>query len=235
MDYSNKYGLGYLLSNGDSGVYFNDSSKAILHASGERFEYIERKSSSSPGGGAAATQEAERAIYSLSNYPAALQKKVTLLRHFTSHLVKAPAGTGAADGAEQTGSSVAAAAPPSPTGSVISQASAGSTVASTDLSTDGGRVYVKKWLRTKHAIFFRLSNRSVQVIFQDLTELVLQASSSAVTYTDKHRRRETCAMDSVDGQSPSAIHTRPDLAKRMKYTQDILKLLLSKGGNADRQ
>jgi polo-like kinase 1 len=30
VDYSNKYGLGYLLSNNSCGVYFNDSSKVII-------------------------------------------------------------------------------------------------------------------------------------------------------------------------------------------------------------
>jgi hypothetical protein len=30
VDYSQKYGLGYLLSNGAAGVFFNDSTKIIL-------------------------------------------------------------------------------------------------------------------------------------------------------------------------------------------------------------
>ena len=30
VDYSSKYGLGYLLSNGATGVFFNDSTKIIL-------------------------------------------------------------------------------------------------------------------------------------------------------------------------------------------------------------
>lgn len=30
VDYSSKYGLGYLLSNGYTGVFFNDSTKIIL-------------------------------------------------------------------------------------------------------------------------------------------------------------------------------------------------------------
>lgn len=30
VDYSSKYGLGYLLSNGASGVFFNDSTKIVL-------------------------------------------------------------------------------------------------------------------------------------------------------------------------------------------------------------
>ena len=34
VDYSSKYGLGYLLSNGTTGVFFNDSSKIILDPKG---------------------------------------------------------------------------------------------------------------------------------------------------------------------------------------------------------
>lgn len=36
VDYSAKYGLGYLMSNGSYGVFFNDSSKLILHP-GEQY------------------------------------------------------------------------------------------------------------------------------------------------------------------------------------------------------
>lgn len=43
VDYSSKYGLGYILSNGSSGVFFNDSTKIILDSSGNNFEYMERK------------------------------------------------------------------------------------------------------------------------------------------------------------------------------------------------
>jgi polo-like kinase 1 len=43
VDYSSKYGLGYILSNGCSGVFYNDSTKIILDANGINFEYMERK------------------------------------------------------------------------------------------------------------------------------------------------------------------------------------------------
>ena len=36
-------------------------------------------------------------------------------------------------------------------------------------------VYVKKWVRTRHAILFRLSNHTVQVIFLDGTEVILSS------------------------------------------------------------
>ena len=43
VDYSSKYGLGYLLSNGSAGVFFNDCTKVIMNPGKEYFEYIERR------------------------------------------------------------------------------------------------------------------------------------------------------------------------------------------------
>jgi hypothetical protein len=77
VDYSSKYGVGYILSNGCTGVYFNDSTKMILAADRSEFHYIERRRST--------TQEETRK-FSLSTYPSELQKKVTLLKHFQTYL-----------------------------------------------------------------------------------------------------------------------------------------------------
>lgn len=41
IDYSSKYGIGYALSNGGCGVYFNDSSKMIAFGDQEFF-YVEK-------------------------------------------------------------------------------------------------------------------------------------------------------------------------------------------------
>ena len=43
-------------------------------------------------------------------------------------------------------------------------------------------VYVKRWLNTKHAILFRLSNKVVQVIFEDKSELVMSSLTKKVFY-----------------------------------------------------
>ena len=69
VDYSSKYGLGYILSNGCGGVYFNDSSKIIVEPNSTVFYYIERTTD-------------KRDIffsYTLEDYPKSLYKKVTLL------------------------------------------------------------------------------------------------------------------------------------------------------------
>lgn len=42
VDYSSKYGLGYLLSNKCSGVFFNDYTKIVFDPKKNYFEYLER-------------------------------------------------------------------------------------------------------------------------------------------------------------------------------------------------
>ena len=43
VDYSSKYGLGYLLSDGTTGIHFNDSTKMVLDHSGSYFVLYSRK------------------------------------------------------------------------------------------------------------------------------------------------------------------------------------------------
>lgn len=93
VDYSAKYGLGYLLSNGSTGVYFNDSTKIILDPKGNYFEYFEKR-----GG------DGQDVVVShpIGNYPTSLQKKVTLLQHFKSYL-EGEKGRGGEDGDDADG------------------------------------------------------------------------------------------------------------------------------------
>jgi len=65
------------LSNGSSGVFFNDSTKIILDPTNTYIEYMERR-------------PVDRMdvvnSYPLTDYPKDLSKKVTLLQHFRSYL-----------------------------------------------------------------------------------------------------------------------------------------------------
>ena len=36
-------------------------------------------------------------------------------------------------------------------------------------------VYIKRWFRSKHAVIFRMSNKTVQVIFIDQTEVIINS------------------------------------------------------------
>ena len=83
VDYTSKYGLGFLLNDGSSGVYFNDSTKAVHAARGENFVYVERRKT-----GAGGVVREPVSMYLLTSYPEeALKKKVTLLQHFRSYLL----------------------------------------------------------------------------------------------------------------------------------------------------
>ena len=61
VDFSSKYGLGYMLSNGSYGVLFNDSTKIVLHPNLFHFDYIERSRQS-----AAPVNSLGQAEYSLT-------------------------------------------------------------------------------------------------------------------------------------------------------------------------
>jgi len=79
VDYSNKYGLGYLLSNGVYGAYFNDSSKAMT-GNYRICEYI----SQSRG-------PEERHTFNVNPtppHPHEINKKITLLKYFKQLLTQ---------------------------------------------------------------------------------------------------------------------------------------------------
>jgi polo-like kinase 1 len=74
IDYSSKYGIGYILSNQSYGVFFNDSTK-ILSLKEEEFYYIEKMD-----------REDIYKKYSFKDYPDKLKKKVSLYIHFKGYL-----------------------------------------------------------------------------------------------------------------------------------------------------
>lgn len=74
VDYSSKYGLGYVLSNSFVGVYFNDHSKFVCNIKGE-FQVTHKIKS-----------EEVTQVFKLSEHPEELRKKVTILEHFRKYL-----------------------------------------------------------------------------------------------------------------------------------------------------
>jgi polo-like kinase 1 len=201
VDYSSKYGLGYLLSNGFTGVVFNDSSKIILETKTGTFNYIERRSSDK--------QEIVTG-HSLSDYPQTLQKKVTLLQHFKNYL----------EGENNSGNMNI---------NINSKMETKKTEDDIKFTEEAKKasnfIYVKKWMRTKHAIMFRLSNKIVQVCFQDHTEIILSSESRVVTYVNKKAERTTYPLNTA---LESNNH---EMTKRLKYTKDILTHMLNTNTN----
>ncbi|EPX70602.1 PLK protein kinase Plo1 [Schizosaccharomyces octosporus yFS286] len=78
VDYSNKYGLGYQLSNESVGVHFNDQTSLVFSADENVIEYITHQKNS----------EAKHTVFSTSKVPDALKNKIYLLKHFKSYMVQ---------------------------------------------------------------------------------------------------------------------------------------------------
>lgn len=76
VDMSDKYGIGYALTNNSCGVYFNDTTKIILSPDMNTIDYICRDQNKAEN----------RERYSITDYPSTLKKKVTLLLHFKNTL-----------------------------------------------------------------------------------------------------------------------------------------------------
>ena len=138
--------------------------------------------------------------YRLKSYPPSLHKKVTLLLHFRSYLEgkKAQQCTGDSDAKELKASEI-------------------------EKHLKGGRsmIYLKKWMKTKHASLLRLSNKIVQVAFNDKTEIILSSESKLVTYVNKKGDRLEYAI----GNALDSDNT--EMARRLKYTKEILTHMLN--------
>ena len=174
VDYSSKYGLGYLFNNGFSGVFFNDCSKMILNPKTNQFFYIERKESDK--------QEIINS-YNIDDYPKELQKKVTLLNHFKNYLEE---GENNADKKVE------------------------------NEIKDEPFPYIKKWKRTRHSMTFKLSNKLIQVCFQDKTEIMLSGETKVVTYSNKKGEKMNYPLCNAMEMSNN------EMVKRLKYAKDIL-------------
>lgn len=129
--------------------------------------------------------------HNLVDYPKDLHKKVTLLQHFKNYLEN-----DAKSGNAEEGSKV-------------------------NKNKEEPPVYVKKWTRTRHAIMFRLSNKIVQVCFEDRTEIILDSESREVTYLNKKGGKATYPLSSA------LESTNAEMTKRLKYTKEILTHMLT--------
>jgi len=189
VDFSSKYGLGYLLNNGYCGVFFNDSSKMILNPTTRAFYYIARYEN----------KNELISYHNLDDYPKELQKNVTLLNHFKTYLEEDSNPSEAHKSNQET--------------------------TTNENKEDKSKpfIYIKKWMRTKNAIMFRLSNKIVQVNFQDKTEIILssESESKVVTYVNKNGERMTYQLINALKKANN------EMTKRLKYAKDILAHMLT--------
>lgn len=175
IDYTNKYGIGYMLSTNWLGVLFNDKTKMISTLDYKKMQYI------------SLAKDGENTLtFSIDDYPKDLYKKVMLTQLFRKHLgVKL-------------------------------------------IESEGEKiVFLKSWVRTPHAVLFRLSNKVIQVCFNDKSELIFSNVSKNVVYVRKNGQYDVYpminALENGDG----------DLVKRLKYSKDVLLKMVQGNKNIE--
>lgn len=85
-------------------------------------------------------------------------------------------------------------------------------------------IYVRKWIRTSHALVFRLSNKVVQVNFKDTSLLVMASTTRKVMYISKSGEKEICRLEDIDKASK-------ELSKRLNYARQVLEFSIKQGSS----
>lgn len=78
VDYCNKYGMGYALTDGTVGVHFNDSTSLALSPDKHHFDYIASRRQGTVY---------VRKSYTVDEYPEELKSKMYLLKHFEKYII----------------------------------------------------------------------------------------------------------------------------------------------------
>ena len=170
-----KYGLGYILSNENVGVYFNDNTKIIYKPNGRNFIYIGN----------------DEKIYNYlfsQELTKDLSKKITLLKNFKGYLFEETKDTKELNIYEGINEHLF--------------------------------FYLKRFVKTKHAILFKLSNKTIQTNFHDNTELLINPEIKTVTYIDKKKQKLLYPIN-------IALEcNNKEMTKRLRYTKKILVNML---------
>ncbi|KAK7198714.1 polo-like protein kinase [Novymonas esmeraldas] len=202
-DFSAKYGMVYRLNTGQTGAHFNDCTKMVWEPVTDRAEYYKRLKVEVPGAdnGARVFGKDELQVFKMASYPQELEKKATLMKYFKAYL-----GLSRVSADRVQVVTCSHFQPPTPP-------------RSTDPHVSTDFVFVKRWLRVAGALVFRLSNKTVQVCFDDGAEMILSSEWSVATYTEPSGRRRTLPLTSVATEWKEA-------AERLHSTKAVLSQLI---------
>ena len=206
VDYSSKYGIGYLLSNNLIGVYFNDCTKLIYNPRTAKLSFIERN----------ATKDKDMMYnFGIKEAPKELQKKILIFQQFKKYFEEElnPEKT------DKDKDKDAKSHHKSRKKKSDKNKEEEKKEKPEDKEQEGDNVFLRKWLRTNQAIIFRLSNKTIQVIFKDQTEIIL--FDDMVSYKDKKKYVKTYKVDDAINSSNF------EMDKRIKYVQNIFTKIIS--------
>ena len=207
VDYTSKYGLGYLLNNGNIGVYFNDCTKILLSTRTNTINYIERK-----------VDEKKDMIYSfpLNEFPKEMEKKVLIFKNFKKYFEEEIKDDKEREEKEKEEDKEIIMCKTSKKKNVKKLEKSKTIPKESDLKEE--IIFLTKWMRTKQSIIFRLSNKTIQVGFKDHTEVIL--CPDTINYRNKKGEISIFKIDEALNSS------NYEMNKRIKYTQNILRKMI---------
>jgi len=80
-------------------------------------------------------------------------------------------------------------------------------------------IYVKKWAKIKDAYIFWLSNKSVQIAFEDKVNMVMDTRKREIIMEDSKGEIQTCALPLVMESNST------ELISRFRQSKDLLNLM----------
>ena len=230
VDYSNKYGLGYILNNGFIGVYFNDNTKMLFNPQQKRITYVERKIS-----------DKQELLYtfSINEYPDDIKNKVNLFNEFKNFLedeIKIKHSNTLYNTKDKNKLNFEL---NEETKEKIKRKSTKINKKQLSVSSDKQNqddennfdinnnieeidfIFVKKWLKTRHAMIFRFSNKIIQVCFQDRSQIIIHPLNQNITYINKNGEK------SIYPLNKGLNSSNHEMNKRVKYTKEVLAHMIS--------
>ena len=207
VDYSSKYGLGYLLSNKLIGVYFNDCTKLIYNPRTSKISFVERKVS-----------EKKDMLYTfgLSEAPKELGKKILIFQQFKKYFEEI---LNEEKKKKEENDKEKKDKDKPKTKKKKTEKKEEKKEDEKKEEKEGDSVFVRKWMKTNLAIIFRLSNKTIQVIFKDHSEILLL--NDIVTYKDKNQGIRTYTIDEAINSSNFEMN------KRIEYAQNIFTKIIN--------
>jgi polo-like kinase 1 len=220
VDFSNTFGLGYILNNGHIGLYFNDTTKIILNPIEKTFTYIDKK-----------MVEDQELLYtfSMKEYPDDIKMKVYFFNQFKKYIDeennknKIDEESKQKDGEEKEKKSPEKhrhhrhkkkkkEKEKNENGQNVN--------ASMKPIQEIEFIFMNKWVKTKYAFIFRFSNKAVQACFKDKTEIFMHTINETITYTNKNGDKIIYPI------SKSLNSSNYEMNKRVKYTMNVLTYMI---------
>ena len=207
VDYSSKYGIGYLFNNHSIGVYFNDCTKLIYNPKTNKVSFIERK----------LTKEKDMMyIFGLNEIPKELEKKILIFQEFKKYFeeeINKKNNKGSPNKMNKKYKIMS--------GKTIRDKKEKKEEKKEEKEPEKEveTVFLRKWMRTNQAIIFRLSNKTIQVILKDHSEIIL--FDDIVNYKNKNKICKTYKLEDAINSSNFEMN------KRIKYVQSIFTKIIS--------